>query len=58
MLVVDILHDWEIGVWKATFIHLIRVLYAANTAQVNTLDARYVNALTLPRHYVFIPQKN
>lgn len=45
MLAVDILHDWEIGAWKATFIHLIRILYAADAAQVNTLDARCVCSL-------------
>jgi hypothetical protein len=29
MLVVDFLHEFELGVWKATFIHIIRILYAA-----------------------------
>ena len=29
MLVVDLLHEFELGVWKALFSHLIRVLYAA-----------------------------
>jgi hypothetical protein len=29
MLVVDLLHEFEVGVWKAFFTHLIRVLYAA-----------------------------
>ena len=29
MLVVDLMHEFELGVWKATFIHLIRLLYAA-----------------------------
>ncbi|KAL1658266.1 hypothetical protein GGF50DRAFT_131811 [Schizophyllum commune] len=28
MLVVDLLHEFELGVWKATFTHLIRILYA------------------------------
>ncbi|KAG6914461.1 hypothetical protein DXG01_017109 [Tephrocybe rancida] len=41
MLVVDILHEWEIGTWKATFIHLIRLIYAVNAANVNRLDARF-----------------
>jgi hypothetical protein len=30
MLVVDLMHEFELGVWKATFIHVIRVLYAAS----------------------------
>lgn len=28
MLVVDFLHEFELGVWKSLFIHLIRLLYA------------------------------
>lgn len=24
----DILHDFEAGTWKATFTHLVRILYA------------------------------
>ncbi|KAG6913932.1 hypothetical protein DXG01_003430 [Tephrocybe rancida] len=46
MLVVDILHEWEIGAWKATFIHLICLLYAVNVANVNELDARFCNTPT------------
>jgi hypothetical protein len=26
MLVVDLLHEFELGVWKALFIHLLRIL--------------------------------
>jgi hypothetical protein len=29
MLVVDLLHEFELGVWKAIFTHLLRILYAA-----------------------------
>jgi hypothetical protein len=29
MLVPDLLHEFELGVWKGLFTHLIRVLYAA-----------------------------
>jgi hypothetical protein len=29
MLVVDLLHEFELGVWKALFSHLIRLLHAA-----------------------------
>jgi len=29
MLVVDLLHEFELGVLKALFIHIIRILYAA-----------------------------
>ena len=42
MLVVDFLHEFELGVWKALFTHLIRVLYAAapNGSLVAELDQR------------------
>ncbi|KAJ7131818.1 hypothetical protein C8R43DRAFT_1133491 [Mycena crocata] len=43
MLVVDHLHEWSIGVWKATFAHIIRVLYAAMPSGdlVNKLNHRF-----------------
>ena len=40
MLVVDLLHEFELGIWKALFSHLIRVLYAAapGSSLVTELD--------------------
>lgn len=29
MLVVDLMHEFELGVWKSTFIHILRVLNAS-----------------------------
>ena len=42
MVVVDFLHEFELGVWKALFTHLIRVLYAAAShgSLVAELDSR------------------
>lgn len=42
MLVVDLLHEFELGVWKALFTHLIRLLYASpnGEALVAELDRR------------------
>jgi hypothetical protein len=44
MLVVDFMHEFELGVWKALFVHLICVLYAAAPGGrlVAVLDKRYV----------------
>ena len=44
MLVVDFMHEFELGVWEALFVHLIRLLYAAMPGGklVATLDERYV----------------
>ena len=44
MLVVDLLHEFELGVWKSLFIHLIRLLYAAGKGSdrlVMELNARF-----------------
>lgn len=47
MLVVDFMHEVELGVWKALFVHLIRMLYAAEPggALVGRLNERYAWAL-------------
>jgi len=42
MLVVDLMHEFELGVWKYTFTHILRVLYAAvpGGKAVDALNAR------------------
>jgi hypothetical protein len=49
ILVVDLLHEFELGVWKAAFSHLIRILYAAGSSGrvVAELDRRFVRAILL-----------
>jgi hypothetical protein len=44
MFVVDLLHEFELGVWKSTFIHVIRVLFAAvpGGGAVADLNARSI----------------
>ncbi|KAF8954730.1 hypothetical protein BDZ97DRAFT_1765812 [Flammula alnicola] len=44
MLVIDLLHEFELGVWKALFTHLIHLLHAAGRGSddlVVQLDRRY-----------------
>ncbi len=41
MLAVDLLHEFELGVWKAVFTHLMRILYAAGGDKIQTLNTRY-----------------
>ena len=40
MLVIELMHEFELGVWKSLFTHLIHILYAAapNGSQVAELD--------------------
>jgi hypothetical protein len=40
MLVIDLMHEFELGVWKAFFIHLLRILAAKNPALLHELDQR------------------
>ena len=35
------MHEFELGVWKGTFTHLIRVLVAAGRDGCQSLDDRY-----------------
>jgi hypothetical protein len=52
MFVVDLLHEFELGVWKAIFIHLMRILLAAGGTAVKDLNSRYVIMLfaTVTQH--------
>ena len=49
MFVVDLLHEFKLGVWKSLFTHLIRILYAAvpHGSLVAELDRRYINSVLL-----------
>jgi hypothetical protein len=40
MLVVDVMHEVELGVWKAVFIQLLRLMEASNKGSINALDER------------------
>jgi len=49
MLVVDFMHEFELGVWKSLLVHLIRILYAAAPGGrlVTVLDERYDLSITI-----------
>ena len=38
MLVVDLMHEFELGVWKSLFIHLLRILDAHDKQLLVELD--------------------
>lgn len=40
MLVVDLMHEFELGVWKSLFVHLLRILSAQNDGLSHELDHR------------------
>lgn len=41
MFAPDLLHEVELGVWKALFTHLLRILYAAGGDTIVVLNSRY-----------------
>lgn len=41
MLVPDVLHELELGVWKAILLHLIRMLAALGSDTVLVMNQRY-----------------
>jgi hypothetical protein len=45
MLVVDLMHEFELGVWKMMFIHLLRILVAYGHDMVVELNTRWVRNL-------------
>ncbi|KAF9491142.1 hypothetical protein BDN71DRAFT_1484211 [Pleurotus eryngii] len=46
MFVPDLLHEFELGVWKAIFIHLIRILHTLGPDSVTSLNERYCTTPT------------
>jgi hypothetical protein len=47
MFVVDLLHEFELGVWKASFTHLLRILYAAGGDLLQEVNERYDHLSTI-----------
>ena len=43
MLVVDLMHEVELGVWKAVFIHMLRLLDCQNESLKYELDRQQVS---------------
>ena len=41
MFVVDLMHDFELGNWRALFIHLLRILDTMDGNLLMELDRRY-----------------
>jgi len=43
MFVVDLMHEFELNVWKGLFIHLLRILDSQGGALLHELDHWYGN---------------
>ena len=42
MLANNLLHEFELGVWKAVFIHLIRILHSLGATAIDKFNERCV----------------
>jgi hypothetical protein len=51
MFVPDVLHEFELGVWKAIFTHFMRILYAAGNSSIQALNWRCANQATWLAQY-------
>ena len=47
MLVVDLMHEFELGVWKVIFIHLLRMLESVKGSTLHEVDQRNVISASL-----------
>jgi hypothetical protein len=45
-LVVDLLHEFELGVWRMLLVHLLRILCALNKDLIHELDRRSAKYLS------------
>ena len=43
MFAPDLMHEFELGVWKGVFKHLMRILSAQGKGTLETFNARYVH---------------
>ena len=50
MLIVNFMHEWELGVWKGLSIHLIRLVTAQGGHTIHNLDVRSIQCA-----FVIIP---
>lgn len=46
MLAVDVMHEVEIGTWKAVFIQLLRLMEVLDKGAINKLDSRSVSLVS------------
>lgn len=45
-LVVDLLHEFELGIWRMLLVHLLRILCTLNKDLIHELDKRFTKYLS------------
>ncbi|KAL6308598.1 hypothetical protein BKA93DRAFT_822327 [Sparassis latifolia] len=49
MFVPDLMHEFELGVWKAVFIHILRILYTLGNDRIQVFNQRFRKVPTFGR---------
>src|SRR5579872_3031036 len=44
LFVVDLMHEFELGVWKAVLTHLIRIIHTKGSVMITEFDGRYATS--------------
>jgi len=42
MFIPDLMHEFELSIWKATFTHLLHVLFAYGEGAIQALNQQYM----------------
>jgi hypothetical protein len=42
LLAIDLMHEFELGVWKAVLVHLLRIIDSLGRTAEATINSRYV----------------
>ena len=52
------MHEFDLGVWKAILLHLLRILFAATDGRIQELNLRYRQVTTFGRSTIRVIRKN
>jgi hypothetical protein len=54
MFVPDFMHEFELGVWKAVFTHLMRILHTYGNDTISILNSRVVGVSYIFRSHTLV----
>ena len=52
----DLMHEFELGVWKDVFAQLVRLPSAIGGGATTEMDKRWVSAVAVTSHRLFLPR--
>ncbi|KAI0310491.1 hypothetical protein OF83DRAFT_1025758, partial [Amylostereum chailletii] len=58
IFVVDLLHEFKLGIWKATLTHMVHLLYAVGGNRIQDFNARFRDVPTFQHDTIHRFHKN